>query len=299
MKITVGIPAYNEAENIGGLLEAVFAQKLQNGASLCQVLVISDGSTDATPVVVSKWTKQDSRAELYQLPKRSGKPTAVNEIFRLARGDVIVLLDADTMPIGDNFLSEITKPFECDSKVGISAGIGIPLPPKRLVGRAAVFSSNTRRRLIWPRPYYAFNIALAVSAKTVKNLRLPLGIIGDDAYLYFTIKSQGLKTVVSRDAKILYREPQTLHDFIIQRKKYDKNVAQLHQRFGEIVWKEIRIPKKLWGVLLQEMLSDPIGGLTWLLLRGSLKLIRTMEDKKVTKRIAKSTKNALGAATEK
>jgi len=293
VKITVGIPAYNEAENIGSLLEALFAQKLTNEASLCQLLVISDGSTDATPAIVSGWMKQDSRVELYQLHKRFGKPTAINEIFRLTRGDVIVLLDADTLPIGDRFLLEITKRLENGTEVGIIAAIGIPLPPESLVGRAAVFSSNMRRRLFWIRPYFAFNVALALSAKAVKNLRLPPGIIGDDAYLYFKSKCQGLKTIVSRNARILYREPQTFRDFIIQREKYEKNVAQLRQRFGTSVREHIRIPRKLWYVFLQEMFSDPLGGIVWLLLRAFLKLKRTMDTKQLMREVAVSTKNTL------
>lgn len=299
MKITVGIPAYNEAENIGNLLEALLAQKLQNGASLCQVLVISDGSTDATPVVVSRWMKQDSRVELCELPKRFGKPTAVNEAFRLTRGDVIVLLDADTVPIGDRFLSAITKQFENNPEAGLIAAIGIPLPPESLVGRAAVFSSNMRRRLIGIRPYFAFNVALAVSVKTLKYLRLPAKIIGDDAYLYFKTKSQGLKTIVSQNARILYREPQTLRDFIIQRTKYDKNVAQLHRLFGNDVREHIKIPKKFWYAFLQQMFSDPVGGTVWLLLRGLLKLKGTTNNKKVTRKVAISTKSAFDTTVVK
>ena len=268
-------------------------QKLHYDLSLSQVLVFSDGSTDSTPTVISEWVKRDPRIELRQSSRRLGKPTVINEIFKLAHGDVVVLIDADTMPVGDTFVSEMTTSFKNNSDLGIVAAIGIPLPSKSLVGRAAVFSSNVRRRLVWVMPYFAFNVAIAISAKIAKTVSLPSRVIGDDAYLYFKTQRQGLKIIVSQNAKILYREPQTLRDFVVQRKKYDLNVAQLRQFFGNQVREQIKIPKKLWIVFLQEMIRDPVAGFFWLLLRGFLKLRRTADSEKVTNSVALSTKGGL------
>lgn len=201
MRITVGIPAYNEARNIGALLKNVVSQELQDGLSLDQILVISDGSIDATPIIVSRYMKQDARIELCLTPTRSGKPATINEIFRQARGDIIVLIDADTMPVGTAFLSEIAKPFQNDSRVGIAAAVGIAMPHESVVGRAAVFSSKVSRRLVQSRPYFAFNVAIAISAKASKVLRLPNWIIGDDAYIFLRAEPLGLKATVSQNTK--------------------------------------------------------------------------------------------------
>lgn len=299
MKITIGIPAYNEAKNIGALLKAMLDQKLHDDLSISQVLVYSDGSTDSTPTVVLEWVERDPRIELRQSFRRLGKPTAINEIFKLAHGDVIMLIDADTMPVENTFISEMTTPFKSNSDHGIVAAIGIPLPSESLVGRAAVFSSNVRRRLVGAMPYFAFNVAIAISAKIAKTIKLPSRVVGDDAYLYFKTQHQGLKIIVSQNAKIFYREPQTLRDFVVQRKKYDQNVAQLRQLFGNQVREQIKIPKKLWIVFLQEMIRDPFGGFFWLLLRGFLKLRRTTGSEKGTNSVALSTKGALSTTAEK
>jgi cellulose synthase/poly-beta-1,6-N-acetylglucosamine synthase-like glycosyltransferase len=296
MRLTVGIPAHNEAQNIGILLKAITAQLLQNGSSLDQVLVVSDGSTDATPSVVSEWTKLDTRIELHKLPKRLGKPNAINEILRLARGDVIVLIDADTMPIGQSFLNELTNPFKTNSDVGIVAAVGTALPSQTLVGRAAVFSSNMRRRLLSAKPYFAFNVGLAVSAKAAETLRLPSSIIGDDAYLFLKIKSQGFRAIVSHKARVMYREPQTLDDFAMQRRRYDLNVIQLRQLFGSHVDEDINAGGNLLTAFLRELICDTPGGIVWLTLRVFQRLKRTKDATKLTTSLAKSTKGSVDLA---
>lgn len=298
MKITVGIPAYNEALSIETLLEAITCQKLQDDLSLSQILVVSDGSTDATPSIVSRWTKRDPRIELRKLARRSGKPNALNEIFRLARGDVIVLVDADTAPIGDSFLHELTNPLKANSHIGIVAAVGVALPPQTLIGRAAVFSSNMRRRLLSSKPYFAFNVGLAVSAKAVETLRLPLSIIGDDAYLFLKIKNQGFEAIVSHNARVLYREPQTLGDFVMQRRRYDLNVIQLRQLFGSRVNEDINAGGNLLNAFLRELLCDTPGGIVWLTLRVFQRLRRTRDVTKVTTSLAESTKGSFDVAPQ-
>jgi cellulose synthase/poly-beta-1,6-N-acetylglucosamine synthase-like glycosyltransferase len=292
MRLTVGIPAYNEAQNIGALLKALTSQLVQNGSSLNQILIVSDGSTDATPSIVLRWTKRDPRIQLHELPKRLGKANAVNEIFRLAKGDVIVLVDADTVPIGESFLSELTKPFKAYSDVGVVGAVGIALPSQTLIGRAAVFSSNMRRRLLSTKPYFAFNVGLAVSAKAVRALRLPLSIIGDDAYLFFRIKNQGLKAIVAHNARVLYREPQTLGDFAMQRRRYDLNVIQLRQLLGSRVNEDISVGGALLNAFFREWLCDSPGGTVWLILRVFQRLRRTGDTKAIASS-AMSTKGSL------
>jgi cellulose synthase/poly-beta-1,6-N-acetylglucosamine synthase-like glycosyltransferase len=290
MRLTVGIPAYNEEQNIGALLEAITSQKLQNGVSLIQILVVSDGSTDATPIIVSDWNKRDSRVRLQKLTRRSGKPHAINEVFRLADGDIIVLMDADTIPVGHSFLQELTNPFRDNSNVGLVASVGVALPPQTLIGRAAVFSSNMRRRLLFDKPYFAFNVGIAISARAVETLRLPPSVIGDDAYLFLKIKAQGLEAVVSPNAKMLYREPQTLDDFALQRRRYDLNVVQLRRLFGDDIEEQINAGGGLLRAFFSEMLHDMLGGVVWFTLRILLRLTRTQDVRKLTTGQAKSTK---------
>jgi hypothetical protein len=85
------------------------------------------------------------------------------------------------------------------------------------------------------------------------------------------VQSQGFKAVIS-GARVLYREPQTLRDFIIQRRRYDANITQLERLFGKEFKEYVSIPIKLWLEFFKDWFRDPIGGTLWILLRGFLKL---------------------------
>ncbi len=66
----VCLPTYNEAENIGALLDAILA------ASTVDVLVVDDGSPDGTADIVEHWARANRRVRLLRRSGRLGLGTA-------------------------------------------------------------------------------------------------------------------------------------------------------------------------------------------------------------------------------
>ncbi|HEY0412852.1 MAG TPA: glycosyltransferase [Allosphingosinicella sp.] len=89
--ISVLIPAYNEARVIRASVDRVLASA---GAEL-EVIVVDDGSADATSAIVAHAFAGDDRVRLLTLPN-GGKARALNRGLALARGRIVVALDADT-----------------------------------------------------------------------------------------------------------------------------------------------------------------------------------------------------------
>jgi len=93
---SVLIPARNEARNIRRCLESILAQDYP----LLEVLVLDDGSTDATAEIVADIARHDPRLRLVHgqpLPQGwMGKNYACHQLARLARGDWLLFTDADT-----------------------------------------------------------------------------------------------------------------------------------------------------------------------------------------------------------
>lgn len=94
-KISVIIPARNEANNIGQLLSAL--QNQTYPSNLFEVIVIDDHSTDATADIV----RQFPTVKLLQLKEdnlNSYKKKAIETGVEAASGDLIVTTDADCIP---------------------------------------------------------------------------------------------------------------------------------------------------------------------------------------------------------
>jgi cellulose synthase/poly-beta-1,6-N-acetylglucosamine synthase-like glycosyltransferase len=114
--VTVLIPAYNEVDCIG---ETV-ANKLNQDypAELLQIIVISDGSDDGTDEVVQGFAGRG--VQLLRRGPREGKAAALNEAVKLARGDIIVFSDANSLFAPDG-IRKMVENF-ADPRVGYVTG---------------------------------------------------------------------------------------------------------------------------------------------------------------------------------
>jgi len=269
MFISVGIPAYNEEKNIGELLESLLRREDQ----LLEIIVVSEGSSDATEKVAQSYAKRNSKVKVYGGKVRKGKAYAINKIFNISRGDLIVLLDADVQ-IRSNFIHHI-KQFFTRGQFDLISCIPYPAEPSRFnpVQRAMVFAANLRLHFLNSNPYYAFLRLIAIKGEIAKKIRIPEQIIGDDAYLYFLGIKSRWKIGACRDVKVIYKEPSTLHDAASQWVRYKKGLQQLTNLFREFVWREVSVPKKkIIKAIMSEATRRPFDLLIWLIVRILVRL---------------------------
>lgn len=90
--VSVLVPAFNE----GKVIERTISSILRSGYKRVQVLVIDDGSTDDTAEVVTKLAESEPRVVLLR-KENGGKATAANAGLRVAEGEIVVAVDADTI----------------------------------------------------------------------------------------------------------------------------------------------------------------------------------------------------------
>lgn len=97
--ITCVVPAYNEAANLGPLL-TVLTAKLAALAERWEVIVVDDGSRDATAQVLAPWLTRGG-IRYVRLSRNFGKEAALTAGIDRALGDVVILMDADLQhPVG-------------------------------------------------------------------------------------------------------------------------------------------------------------------------------------------------------
>ncbi|MBM3200553.1 glycosyltransferase family 2 protein [Candidatus Woesearchaeota archaeon] len=112
-KISVVIPAYNEADHIRECLDSVVKADYPKGK--VELIVVDDGSTDGTLGILKSYKRVKVLKQ-----KHLGKVEALNLGAKKSSHEFIVTIDADST-VDEDFFKEIVKPFS-DSTVGATTG---------------------------------------------------------------------------------------------------------------------------------------------------------------------------------
>lgn len=94
LRLSVVVPAYQEAAGIGASLRAIRAQALATGLTL-HIVAVDDGSTDGTWSELQKLTGEMPELGLVRLSRNFGKEAAISAGLDRADGDACILIDAD------------------------------------------------------------------------------------------------------------------------------------------------------------------------------------------------------------
>lgn len=111
-QVTAIVPAYNEAPRIAAVLEV-----LTTYPHFREVIVIDDGSTDATGNIAQKFDVRYVRNET-----NKGKGQAMDQGVTMAKSDVLFFCDADTIGLTHDIIDEIVSPVvtgETDMFIGM------------------------------------------------------------------------------------------------------------------------------------------------------------------------------------
>jgi glycosyltransferase involved in cell wall biosynthesis len=95
-KLSIIIPAYNEAATIHLILDKVIAVNLINNFQK-EIIIVNDCSADATEEVIDKYidTHPQQNITLYNQTVNQGKGAAIHKGIELATGDYVIVQDAD------------------------------------------------------------------------------------------------------------------------------------------------------------------------------------------------------------
>lgn len=94
-QVSIVIPTYNESSNIGPLLSMLRGELESKGIRDYEVIVVDDNSPDGTWRIVESISAEDPRVRLVKRINERGLGTAILRGLMEARGDYVVVMDAD------------------------------------------------------------------------------------------------------------------------------------------------------------------------------------------------------------
>lgn len=257
--LSIGIPAFNEQDNIASLLKNILDQE-SHFYKLEKIYVFSDGSNDDTVNQIKK--VQDSRIIIKQGRLQRGKSYRMNEISEVATSDVLVFLDADIFISDTQFFDKLfVRLPKQDAIISVNT---TPLPGRTFVENAINHGVNTIQKTIrksWKegKNYLAFNGRCIVLTKNIyKDLILSTSLVNQDAYMYFYAVSKNFKTKYYASLVVYYRSPSTLKEYLQQSVRAKMSYKELSDYFQPSIL-HYSIPKTLIFIaFFQSVLNNPL-----------------------------------------
>lgn len=92
--ISVLVPAYNEQDSIRGTVETILKSDYKN---IVEIIILNDGSKDNTLKISRELEKKYALVKVLDKPN-SGKADSLNQGIKIAKGELIAVVDADSYP---------------------------------------------------------------------------------------------------------------------------------------------------------------------------------------------------------
>lgn len=190
--ISVVLTAYNE--------EAALDRRLQELTGLIaasglegEVIVVSDGSTDATAMIARAYPEK--RVRFIELPQRMGKAVALTEGWAAARHEIVVFADA-RQSWEPEALKLLLENFTDPTVGAVSGDLVLEKAPGVLAGVGLYWRFEKWLRQQESRAYSMVSVTGAISAVRRHLFRpIPPGTVLDDVYWPLNVTMQGYRVV--------------------------------------------------------------------------------------------------------
>ncbi|MCR4324995.1 MAG: glycosyltransferase [Candidatus Curtissbacteria bacterium] len=273
--VTIGIPAHNEENNIGLLLESILRQR-QGSYKLEKIIVVCDGCRDKTAKIVRQFSKSNKAILLVNDGKRLGKGERINQLFQITNSDIFINFDADITLPDTETIAKMVKGLS-DPKVGIVNVKNTPLAPTTLTEKLAnvyecFWYEVTRNINDGNNVHNSTGTAYAIRKELFKKVTLEHWAVAEDHYLYFECVKNGFTFKFIKSTEVFYRLPNNLSDYIKQQSRWTLSKKKLEDNLEDWTSKHYSIPrntkyKAYMYMFLKQPIMMPLATVIQLLMR--------------------------------
>jgi len=232
--VTVVVPAYNEEKAIGKTIDALLQLSYPNK----EIIIVDDGSTDGTLEAAKTHARNDFRVITKQ---NGGKWDALNTGIKVAKGEFIVGMDADTL-LDPDAIQQLTKHFSDPDvaaiagnvKVGNRRGLLTKLQALEYVVGINLYrrsEANLQKVTVVPGPIGAFR------ASVLRETGLFEGdTFAEDADITLKILKAGYKTAYEPQAIGYTEAPRSMTSLAKQRYRWYRGSFQVLSKHKDMTF---------------------------------------------------------------
>lgn len=252
-KVSVLVPAHNEAQMIGSALQAAVAIDYPD----FEIVVVDDGSTDQTRAIVESYVVK-GQVRLILKSQNEGKAMALNDALPCLNGEIILIMDADAEPEPD-ILRHLLPHFE---HARVAAVTGNPrvknvdtfLARLQLIEFSSIVSLLRRSQRIWGRIMTVSGVVAAFR----KSALLDVGGFSpemptEDIELTWKLQKRFWDVRYEPRAIVWMTVPSGFSGLINQRRRWSRGLMQVLRKHADVMahWKF----RRMWPIFIESCLS--------------------------------------------
>ncbi len=235
--VSIIISAYNEESVIADKIHSVFATRYPQHRF--EVLVGSDASNDDTNAILKDLAETYPQLHFYPYHERRGKGNVINDLYREARGEILVFTDANVIFEKDTLYKLIR--FFKDDRVGLADTNmintntnkeGISLQEKSYISREVRIKHS--ESILWGTMMGPFGGCFAVRKKLF--VPVPKNFLVDDFYINMKVLEAGYLCINNPEAKVYEEVPSDLGAEFYRKKRIATGNFQNLSAFPGMLW---------------------------------------------------------------
>lgn len=214
-RVTVMIPMHNEETVLDNVINSLL--KCDYDMDKLEIIAIDDHSEDATPEILDAHHEQNPMIKVLHRTGEGerGKPVGLNDALKIARGEVIIVFDADYRP-SKNVIKKLASAFR-DPKVGAVMGRVIPINARKNMLTVLLNLERSGGYQVDQQARYNLKL-LPQYGGTVggfrKSIMLATGgfdtkVLAEDTELTYRLYSQGWMVVYDNSAECYEESPES------------------------------------------------------------------------------------------
>lgn len=255
--ISVLIPMHNEEQVLANVLDTLL--ECDYDRDRLEIIPINDNSTDRTKEMLDQYhEKYEFIRPIHRDCENRGKPAGLNDAMQAARGEIIIVFDADYRPARD-MLKQLAIAFE-DPEVGAVMGRVIPYNANkniltRLINleRCGGYQVDQQARYnLRTIPQYGGTVGGFRKDVMLESGGFNTKVLAEDTELTYRLYTKGWKVIYANSAECYEEAPETWEVRGRQIRRWSRGHNQVLFRYflKVIVSRHMNLREKTDGLLL-------------------------------------------------